>query len=140
VVNSVLAVDWWRGWQGPAHCRVGELSEVHRDEWEKHNRSFVALAAIEWKVLMSAANRSARTLSPGVLTEVRYESLCHKPIESLQSLFDFLDVEWSANFERRVRATAFRSSNEKWRRDLSDEQRDVLESVLGDALEAYGYR
>ncbi|MBV7337970.1 sulfotransferase [Chloroflexi bacterium TSY] len=63
VVNSMINVGWWWGWQGPENWRWGQLTEHQQALWERHNRSFVALAAIEWTILMEA-DRLAREQFP----------------------------------------------------------------------------
>ena len=58
VVNSTLEVPWWEGWGGPQGWRVGELTNEQRQEWEVHDKSFVALAGLEWKILMDAVEQA----------------------------------------------------------------------------------
>ena len=64
VANSLLQVDFWRGWRGPAQWRWGMLDAAMQQEWESHDRSFVALAGIQWKILMRAAEAARRSI-PG---------------------------------------------------------------------------
>src|SRR4051794_37617167 len=76
VANSSLSVDFWRGWSGPENWGWGALSPEHQAEWERHDRSFVALAGIQWKMFMDAVDR-ARTLIPAAsFLELTYEEMC----------------------------------------------------------------
>jgi hypothetical protein len=48
VANSRLNASFWKGWHG-LNIWGGQMPEHYRQEWERHRRSFVALAGIEWK-------------------------------------------------------------------------------------------
>jgi omega-hydroxy-beta-dihydromenaquinone-9 sulfotransferase len=140
VASSFLNVDWWWGWRGPAHWRWGELSEEHARTWERHERSFVALAGIQWNILMDAMEASKPGLPPSQLLEVRYEDVCTDPVGLFRKAVEFAGLEWSSRFESTVRAQRLRSENEKWRKELTEKQQSVLEDVLGSRLARYGYR
>ena len=66
VVNSTISTDFWDGWQGPPNWRWGELSPEHQAAWEKHDRSFVALAGIGWRIILDAVDASDRVPARGV--------------------------------------------------------------------------
>jgi hypothetical protein len=140
VVNSFLKVDWWAGWRGPANWRWGELSPLHRDEWERYGKSFVALAGIQWKILMDAMEAAKRSLPSDRLLEIRYEDVCADPPKLFHRAVDFSGLEWASGFERVVRSQTFRSENDKWRRDLTPRQQSILEDVLSCHLRRYGYQ
>lgn len=140
VASSFLKVDWWWGWRGPAHWRWGELSPEHAEEWDRHDRSFVALAGIQWKILMDAMEKSKPGLSPGQLLEIRYEDVCADPVAQFRSAVDFAGLQWSPGFESYVRGQQLRNENAKWRGELSPPQQAVLEAVLSESLARYGYR
>ena len=64
VASSLLHVDFWRGWYGPQGWRAGLLSPEDEATWEAYDRSFVALAGLEWRIQMraiEAARRPARS-------------------------------------------------------------------------------
>ncbi|GAJ21506.1 unnamed protein product, partial [marine sediment metagenome] len=52
VANSLINVDFWKGWEGPHKWRWGMLNEEKMKEWNKYDQSFVILAAMEWKILV----------------------------------------------------------------------------------------
>jgi hypothetical protein len=139
VVNSLLAVTWWSGWRGPANWRWGELTAAQREEWERYDRSFVALAAIEWRILMSAQEAAKQRISAEDLLEIRYADLCQEPEETFKKIIEFSKLEWSSEFEATVRGFSFKNTNYKWQDDLTEAQRKILNQSLADTLKKYRY-
>lgn len=139
VASSFLKVDWWWGWRGPTHWRWGELSPEHALEWERHGRSFTALAGIQWKILMDAMEASKPQLSATELLEVRYEDVCANPVAWFRKAVEFSRLEWSPRFEGFLRGQVLRNENQKWRNDLTAKQQAILEEVLAGHLSRYGY-
>jgi hypothetical protein len=139
VANSLLEVDFWNGWHGPERWRWGELSEAHRAEWERHGKSFVALAGLQWKLLMDATAEAAARIPSAQFMQLRYEDFVSDPIRHFRDVTKFCGLEWSPGFEQALRAYKLRSTNDKWRRDLTSEQQAVLQSVLAETLAKYGY-
>ena len=139
VVNSLLNVYFWSGWRGPTNWRWGELTPKQQEEWERYNRSFVALAAIEWKILMSAQEKAKQKIQPGDLLEIRYEDICREPIKMFQTAVEFSDLLWTTKFETFVRGFSLKNTNYKWQKQLTDKQQRILDECLADSLEKYGY-
>ena len=139
VASSLLKVDWWWGWRGPSVWRWGELSPEHRSEWERSGKSFVALAGIQWKILMDAAEVAKTQLDPAKLWEFKYETLCQDPLGHVKSACAFAGLPWDPRVAAAIGKVPVRSENEKWRRDLTPSQQETLESVLGTHLTRYGY-
>ena len=136
---SFLRMDWWWGWRGPSNWRWGELSEEYDAEWRQAGRSFVALAGIQWKILMDAMEEAKRASPSASLFELKYEDLCRDPVGHFRRAAEFAGLPWNPAFERAVRAEGLRSGNEKWRRELTTGQQQVLERVLRGHLARYGY-
>lgn len=86
VVNSMINIDWWWGWRGPENWRWGQLTAFEKEEWERHNKSFIALAAIQWKILMDAFEEAKQFIDRDDLLEVKYEDFCSKPINIFKML------------------------------------------------------
>lgn len=139
VAASFLKVDWWRGWRGPSGWLFGDLTAEQSAEWLRHDRSFVALAGIQWKILMDAMEHAKQSVPSSCMLEIRYEELCRDPVSHFRQVADFAELPWMRSFERTIRATTLRSENDKWRRDFTTEQQAILESVLRKHLERYGY-
>ncbi|MDH4207868.1 MAG: sulfotransferase [Anaerolineae bacterium] len=139
VANSLLGSYWWSGWRGPDNWRWGELTPALKEKWEEYDRSFLALAAIQWEILISAQEEAKRTISSDDLLEIRYEHLCQEPVATFKSVLQFADLEWSAAFQRTVESFLLRDQNHKWREDLSAAQQEQLDACLRETLRKRGY-
>lgn len=139
VVNSILEVDWWEGWQGPQSARGGVLLPSQLEQWERHNRSFVALAAIEFNTLMDAMQAARLRIKPENFLEVRYEDLCENPVDIFHQSIDFCELDWLPEFEQSIQSFDLRNTNYKWQKDLTPQQQGILEEVLYPYLEFYNY-
>jgi hypothetical protein len=139
VANSLLQVHFWRGWQGPEQWRWGPLDDELRREWEAHDRSFVALAGIQWKILMRAAETARRAVPEDSFIDVRYEEFAKHPVESFREITDFCKLEHGTGFEHALSRYQVESANYKWQQDLDAGQQAVLLSVLGGELRNKGY-
>jgi hypothetical protein len=139
VANSLLEVDFWHGWRGPQGWRWGELDDAQRAEWERHGRSFVALAALQWKLLMDATAQAAARIPSGQFMQLRYEDFVLDPMCHFRDVTQFCGLDWSPRFEKAIGKYKLRSTNDKWRKDLTTDQQAILQSVLGESLATYGY-
>ncbi|HWG67419.1 MAG TPA: sulfotransferase, partial [Rhodanobacteraceae bacterium] len=139
VASSLLAVSFWRGWEGPPQWGFGELDPLQQVEWEHYGRSFVALAGIQWKLLMLAMDKAAMNVPATNLMHVRYEDFIDEPVATFRNVAEFCELDWSASFETSIRRKRLRTANEKWRDHLTAEQQALLEGVLAESLQRYGY-
>ncbi|HET6578839.1 MAG TPA: sulfotransferase [Gemmatimonadales bacterium] len=139
VANSLLHVNFWRGWQGPQGWRAGLLSPEDQAAWEAYDRSFVALAGIEWRIQMRAIEAARRALDPGLFLEIRYEEFCQAPQETFRRVLEFAELPRSPGFERRIESASIRDMSNRWRDDLTPEQQVVLDDLLREDLRRYGY-
>jgi len=74
VASSLLHDNFWRGWYGPQGWRAGLLSPEDQATWEAYDRSFTALAALEWRIQMRAIQAAREDLDPRHFFEVKYEA------------------------------------------------------------------
>lgn len=139
VASSLLHVGFWAGWYGPQGWRAGLLSPEDQAVWEAYDRSFVALAGIEWRIQMRAIEAARRLLDPARLLEIKYESFCEQPMETYRRVLEFADLPWTPTFEREITAASIRSQRDRWRGDLTPAQQSILDELLADDLRRYGY-
>jgi hypothetical protein len=139
VASSVLHVDSWRGWRGPQGWGAGMLSPEDQAAWDGTNRSFVALAGIQWQLRTRAMEAARQKIDPKDFFEVKYETFCDQPIETYRQVLEFAELPQSAVFEKRIKEASIKSTSTRWRDDLTAEQQAVLEYLLREDLQRYGY-
>jgi hypothetical protein len=139
VVNSLLNVDFWTGWKGPYRWQHGELTPAQREEWEHHGQSFVALAAIEWRVLMESFEDTEREISPSQFLTIRYEDLTADPQTTFGTVLDFCGLDYPERFRRAISRFDLRDTGYKWRSQLTPQQQKILHECLAESLVRYGY-
>lgn len=139
VANSLINVEFWRGWGGPEKWRWGPLSEKYDQQWQAHNQSFIVLAALQWKILMDSVQSSKPILGAENLLEVRYEDICEDPEENISNICEFADIRFSNSFANRFSSYKLKSENNKYRQELTSAQQASLNQVLSEHLKMYGY-
>lgn len=108
VANSNMAVEFWDGWRGPQSWRFGLLSPQEHEIWERHGRSFVALAGIEWNQLIAAVRATRATVPPEDFLEIRYEHFCADPLATMRAAISMLEPPAAAHAPARRRAASRR--------------------------------
>lgn len=139
VASSLLHVNFWRGWHGPHGWRAGLLAPDDQATWEGYDRSFTALAGLEWRIQMRAIHAARQQIDPKLFFEVKYEAFCEQPIDTYRQVLEFAELPWSAELERQVTAASIKSTSNRWHDDLTSEQQAVLDELLHDDLLRYGY-
>ena len=139
VVNSMLQVEWWWGWRGYRNWRWGDLTPLQQEEMERHGNSFIALAALQWKILMDAMETAKQTIDPARYMEVKYEDVVAAPMVELRRAVEFSQLDWHPTFVRAAERWELRDENTKWRQDLTPAQQAILEDALASHLPKYGY-
>jgi hypothetical protein len=139
MVNSMLNVNWWWGWRGPQNWRWGELSEEQHKLWAKFNYSFVALAGIELVKLMEAIEKAKKNTDSNNYMEIKYEELCADRLEVFQNVLSFSELKWSTKYEKKIDSFTLRSANDKWQKEFTENQINILNSVLSEYQSHYNY-
>jgi hypothetical protein len=139
VANSLMDCDFWLGYRGPHQWRWGALAGNYRNEWEISGKSFVTLAALQWKILMDAYARARSLLPPSRYMEVRYNDLAADPPAVFADVLSFCQLKPSPAFESAVRSIPIESTDFKWETRLSELQRKQLEDVLAEHLVEWGF-
>jgi sulfotransferase family protein len=139
VASSLLHVDFWRGWYGPQGWRVGLLSPEDQATWEGYDRSFVALAGLEWRIQMRAMEAARTAVDEARFLEIKYETFCEQPMETCRQVLGFAELPSSAAFEREIAATPIRNASHRWREGLTAAQQQLLDELLQEDLLHYGY-
>ena len=139
VAYSMLTVPWWHGWQGPWNWRWGMLDQQDAADWEKSGRSFAVLAGIEWKMIMNEIESSREEVPPSRFLEVRYEDFVAQPHDVLREVCEFCGLAYSKAFRRRIGRVHLRSANHKWKTELADSEKELLQRCIEPQLERFDY-
>jgi omega-hydroxy-beta-dihydromenaquinone-9 sulfotransferase len=139
VANSRITANFWNGWQGPEQWVGGFLKPEYQREWDRHGRSFVALAGIEWKTHIDQFEHVRREFPHIPIMEVKYEDFCGDPVRQSKEMADFCELPWNEKFEADIRSFHVDSENDKWKKDLTEQQKAILNDVLAPYLPKYGY-
>jgi hypothetical protein len=72
--------------------------------------------------------------------EVTYENLIADPALAFESILQFCQLEYPAEFRTAVKRFAVNDRNYKWREELTPRQQAMLEDCLHHHLVRYGYK
>ncbi len=139
VVNSIMQVNFWEGWRGTKGWRGQDMTAEQQQRWDDSGQSFVTLAAMELSDMLDAMVVATPLVPQDQFFELSYESLCDDPVGSFEAVTSFCAMSMTPDFERSVVDFGFRNTNDKWRRDLTEEQQRQLEAELVPHLARWGY-
>ena len=144
-VNSLLYVDWWRGWHGEFQWRWGPIPDAYRRFVSDGTPSFAALAGVHYNILIDNILEEAKTLDDSSYIEVRFEDVVRETEPALRRLCGFAGLDWTDRYDRAWRGVkVFDPNNRKmriapWRENLSDAQKGIIEKVCAGPLRRFGY-
>ena len=139
-VNSIIKESWWLGFRGPQNWRFGELSTYYYEVWKKYKFSFIALAAIQWIILIKAVEKAAKKIKGKKFLEVKYEDLTQNPDDTLKKILEFIELEYDVKFRDKVKKLKIKNMNYKYKEDLTAQQIKILNEILAEELEKKGYK
>ncbi len=140
MVNSLLQIGFWKGWEGVNQWRWGQLDEEKTQILEKYDNSFVALASLQWLILMEAVEKSKINLGVNNLLEIRYEDLCSNTLHQLDRILEYTSLPKSSVFYKKVNKIPLHNANSKWESQLSKSQQAIMNEILKDKLAYYNYK
>lgn len=146
VANSLINVDYWMGWGGVHKWRWGMPNEDSRAQLEKHNYSFLALAAVQWKILVNNILEQSAHLPQDKILVVRYEDLVESPRELARRCIEFCGLDKDCpKFEKHLSTVRIVNANSTtfripaWRESITTDQRKMLDEILQDELKFFNY-
>jgi hypothetical protein len=140
VASSIVQRPWWKGHLGVPGWGFGELPDDLARAWDGTGRSLVALAGLEWRILMEAFDAARDHVPAAQWMDIRYEDLVTAPRSSWERIMAFVDTDWNDAFEHAfTRQPVVPARAQAYRRDLAPPEIEMLEDLLGDHLRARGY-
>lgn len=138
VANSLLNVPWWDGTIENSWW-WGDLPEEDEKHFVDTGRQPVVLAGLVWKTLMRHNERELADVNPGQQFEVNYTNFVADPIGMMERVREYCDLRSSAKFDARIRKIKIHNADDKWKRDLDDEQKRLLHETIADDLTHFNF-
>ena len=146
VANSLLNVDYWLGWEGIYKWRWGIPPEFLLEKLKKYNHSFLALAGIQWKILIQSFLENLVALDAGHYLEIKYEDMVRSPKDTALKCLNFLGLDPSCRiFKKNLPLVKVVDANNSqfrispWKQNLDTAQINMLNDILDKELLHYGY-
>jgi omega-hydroxy-beta-dihydromenaquinone-9 sulfotransferase len=141
VVRSFMGASFLQDtWRMDEPAWRGGVGNRELPEWEGYKRSPLALAAIQWRTVVRSARQEAAEFSPTRYGEVRYEDFIADPHTALDELATFCDLRSSpAPHQFLDKRIELADMNVQWRDAFTGEELQMLNEVMGDTLEEFGY-
>lgn len=141
VVQSLMHIHFWRTrdrMNRPAWH--GGLTERDLADWERYDRSPLALAAVQWRRVVESTRSEAVEKAPDRYAEVNYETFVSEPHRVLNEISRFYGLEPSVRAARFLRRRfELRDMNRLWQERFDRHEVAMLNALLGDTLETFGY-
>lgn len=146
VANSLINVDYWNGWGGINKWLWGEPDHECKEFLKKYKYSFLALAAVQWKMTLNNIMCKSKRLDSSEILEVKYEDLVADPKAIAYECMDFMNLDIGCNiFQSNLKAAKIFDANnaqfriKPWKENLNTNQIDMLNTILRKELEHYNY-
>lgn len=141
VAESMIRRPWWTGFMGPSRWQYGPLPEHLECAWKRSGRSYVALAGIQWMLLIDAFDEARAELPADQWLEIRYEQLIASPRCEFAKVLEFTGMHWNDQFERAFARYEFAPERmNSYRSGLTPAQLRLLDEIMGDHLRRKGYK
>jgi hypothetical protein len=138
VVASLLQVPWWDGYEGPNRWRYGPLTDEDTLDWGRCDQSWPALAALQWRAQIRAAEDGLNALPGSRVVRLRYEDLVDDPHGAISQISSDLGLDWGDSGVPSFSGIIGNRSN-AWRHTLGERDlADIRHLVEIDAA-SFGY-
>jgi sulfotransferase family protein len=145
VAHSYTTIDWWNGWQGIHRWRLGLPDDDVRAKLERYGYSFLALAAVYWKILVDSILDASRQLPADDHLLIRYEDLVADPVKQATRCIEFCGLADDAAFRRHLRTVSIVDANTvtlripPWRESVDRAQVEMMNDLIGEELAQLDY-
>ena len=130
-LNSIFNKSRWRGYPGWGPRFAGWKEELN-------NRNILGFNARQWVESVKAVLESWDKIPPDNRLLIRYENLLGSPEKEIETLAQFLEVNNSHNWIEKAPVIQQNNFN-KWHKEFSREEIDIIMPVLTDLLKKTGY-
>lgn len=118
------------------------------NSYMKHYGVYMGEAVRVWGLMDRECHRAVSSLPATRLYHLKYEDLCANPQGLMDELFEFCELDscFESRTEHHILGNAMRLGadrpirlDEKWRRELSDEDLEIFQRYAGRANQVHGY-
>jgi len=107
----------------------GQIPERYRAWWHELGGGAALSAAVKIQLDVDDIGRNM-PLFPDRSRAFRYEDLVSNPIEALQQMTAFCELEWLPAFDRVCREMDFYDASQKWRQFLSEQEAHAVRTFF----------
>jgi len=111
---------------------------AHLDNLVKQ-RTLIEICGIQWKVCVQTAESAMGNLPAEQAISMRYEDIVGSPLSTMGKLFDQLKLAFTPECQDYVRRAVTADHLNKWQRDLSGRDMQMLMPHIEDELLLHGY-
>lgn len=108
-----------------------------RKEYQNAKLSRLEISALQWKYSVDSVLNYKNTIKKENYFEIKFEDFINKPVESLQNIFNFLELPMEGNIEEM--AKHIKTSDNKWHKELSSDEINQLDKLIGYTLKNLDY-
>jgi hypothetical protein len=140
VVNSLMNVRFWKrdgGYENP--WWTNGLTDEDMAEYERHGKSPLALAAVQWRRIIYAARNEALGISKDRYLEIKYEDFMNDPDGYMTKILDSCALRHSSRVYNYMRSIQFKNMNFKYTRSIKKGNMAMLNDIMGELLLELGY-
>ncbi|MCU7858718.1 MAG: sulfotransferase [Candidatus Thiodiazotropha sp. (ex Lucinoma kastoroae)] len=95
--------------------------------------------AHQWLEIMRGLNHAANSSDKDMWLDVSYEEFCANPSEIMKQAFNFIDIQPTEKLLDDIQRMPL-SHNEKWRKKFSLEDLELMNEIMKEQLDVYGYQ
>jgi len=139
VANSLLNVPWWDG-TIEGSWWWGDMPEEDEKAFVDSGRMPVVLGGLVWKTLMRHNERELKDVAENQKFEVNYTQFVADPLAMMERVREYCELAPSKRFDDRIRRIKIHNADDKWSRDLDEDQKRALHKVIGEDLTHFGFQ
>lgn len=132
VANSLLNVSWWND------TEIWWLGGEKASEWEKKGKPAIELCGLQWKRDVGEILEN-KSLFEDRYVEIRYEDFITDVRGTMKKITAFCELSDPDQFYDLLPKT-LPNMNDKWKDNLSVEQKETLDRSIGPFLDQLGYK
>lgn len=123
VLSSWIQAGWLDVTSGldDGKWQWGDVPPAYRQAWTELGGGPILSAAVKIQLDLDDIRKNVAQL-PNRCLELVYEDLIAQPIQQLQSLCEFCELNWGDDFETYIRGIKFFETADKWKRYMSEDE------------------